>query len=268
MWAVSLLLLFSSLLGASAQQNITFPTNVTAATVMQTFQNASIVPSVIPTFNVSSLLDLVFNSTTTPDLAIVPGQNVSIEQATVPQPLFFLATNETALLNETFVLVIVDPDALTPQQPNLSDFRHFLGLDFRLARGASGNHSQLTNTTPALTEFLAPAPPPGSDPHRYVTLLYLQPANFTTVAPTLINASTPRNNTNLTAFVAATHLGSPVAGTFYLAQNTSGTNGSNSSSPPGPGGASTGTGAGVRLPSGAVSAVGVSVGAMLLAVLL
>lgn len=36
----------------------------------------------------------------------------------------------------------------------------------------------LSSNVPAVASFLAPSPPPGSGPHRYVFLLYEQPEGF------------------------------------------------------------------------------------------
>jgi hypothetical protein len=59
---------------------------------------------------------------------------------------------------------MVDPDALTPQMPTIAQIRHFLGGDFHLDEQTG----KLTNSTPAISEYLQPTPPAGSDPHRFV----------------------------------------------------------------------------------------------------
>lgn len=61
-----------------------------------------------------------------------------------------------------FVIVIVDPDAPTPQHPDHAQFRHFLGGGFVLRDLGL----VLANKTPAITDFVKPSPPDGSDPHR------------------------------------------------------------------------------------------------------
>ena len=63
---------------------------------------------------------------------------------------------------------MVDLDAPTPQNPNASQIRHFLGDNFTLEPPNRNGLSLLTNSTPALSDFLQPTPPAGSDPHRYV----------------------------------------------------------------------------------------------------
>lgn len=67
-----------------------------------------------------------------------------------------------------FVIAAIDPDA----PPAFAEVRHFLGGGFHLESGYQGEHA-LVNNTPAVSEFLAPAPVPGTGLHRYVvTYLY------------------------------------------------------------------------------------------------
>jgi phosphatidylethanolamine-binding protein len=64
-----------------------------------------------------------------------------------------------------FVVIAVDPDAPTPQAPTLSQIRHFVGGNF-YETGPSAVCRALTNSTPAVSEWIQPGPPAGSDPHR------------------------------------------------------------------------------------------------------
>lgn len=82
------------------------------------------------------------------------------------QPTFAVVAsasqNNATSANQTFVLVIVDPDAPTPQNTSISQFRHML------AGNMHANESGiLTNSSAALSDFVPPTPPAGSDPHRY-----------------------------------------------------------------------------------------------------
>lgn len=40
------------------------------------------------------------------------------------------------------------------------------------------NSFKLKNTAPFVANYIGPAPPPGSSPHRYIFMLYEQPAGF------------------------------------------------------------------------------------------
>ena len=130
---------------------------------------------------------------------------------------------------------MVDLDAPTPQMPNESQIRHFLGANFVLTSTNQQNITLLSNSTPAISNFLQPTPPAGSDPHRYgnrthlglikaetflivvnryVFLLFEQPNDFN--SQTFVTADTSTANFNISAFAEETGLGSPIGGTFML----------------------------------------------------
>ncbi|EIM78966.1 PEBP-like protein [Stereum hirsutum FP-91666 SS1] len=118
---------------------------------------------------------------------------------------------------------MIDLDAPSPQAPTSAQIRHFLGSNFALSNdpnSTSGTLSSsdavqlLKNSSAALSEFLQPSPPAGSDPHRYVFLLFSQPDGFD--AQTILDSSTMRTSFNLSSFAAKVGLGDPVGGTFIL----------------------------------------------------
>ncbi|KAF8812284.1 PEBP-like protein [Phlegmacium glaucopus] len=205
--------MFSAILSiALVLQSASAQTTSPLINVTNAFSSSHLVPNVIPTFNPIALLNVSFADTATKQsINVVPGVLLSTEQTAI-EPKFSLGTSSAALPTTPFVLVIVDPDAPTPQAPTLADFLHFLGGGFTV----DSTTRQLTNNTAALMEFFPPSPPAGSDPHRYPVLLFNQPSNFNTVAPTLVNASTPRTSFNLSSFVQAVKLGDPLAGNYFL----------------------------------------------------
>ncbi|OCH92150.1 PEBP-like protein [Obba rivulosa] len=208
--------------------------NVTVEDVSQAFTTSGIVPDVLSSFDPTAILNVVFHDqATNSSIDVVPGMNLTTEQ-TLLEPQFFLSTNNTSFDQQTFVLVILDPDAPTPQNASLAQFRHLLAGDFHVNGSTdTGLGALLTNTSAALTEFVNPTPPAGSDPHRYPVLLFMQPANFSTVAPLFINASTPRSNFNLTTFAEEVGLGDPVAGNLFFTgpDNTTNTSATSSAAP-------------------------------------
>ncbi|KAI0677394.1 phosphatidylethanolamine-binding protein [Trametes maxima] len=210
--------------------NATSTSNVTIASVAQAFSAAKIVPDVLPSFNPTALLGVVFTDNTTgASVNVTPGANLTREQNAI-RPQVFLTSNDTSLASQTFVLVMVDPDAPTPQNPSAAQIRHFLAPGLQ-ANGSLAAGSALVNNTPAISDFLRPSPPAGSDPHRYTLLLFVQPANFTTVAPTFVNASTPISNFNVSLFAQEVGLGSPIAGNFFFTgPDSNSTNSTNSTS--------------------------------------
>lgn len=60
---------------------------------------------------------------------------------------------------------MVDPDAPTPQNPTVAQIRHLLAPNMTL-NGSLAEGAVLVNNTPAISNFLRPTPPAGSDPHR------------------------------------------------------------------------------------------------------
>lgn len=85
--------------------------------------------------------------------------------ATGTTPTFSLSGNH--LGEGPFVVTSVDPDAPTPQDPFLASVRHFLGGNFT-PEEKDCDDVRLVNSTSAVSEWLQPAPPAGSDPHRCV----------------------------------------------------------------------------------------------------
>ena len=125
----------------------------------------------------------------------------------------------TSALSGTYLLTIVDPDAPTPQNPNRSEIIHLLQPSVSFAQ--TGPFAAMFSA-PAIVPYARPMPPPVSDAHRYVALLFAQPANFT--LPAGFNA-TNRMNFNLTNFAAQARLGTPIAANYFLVSNMTGTAG-------------------------------------------
>ncbi|KAJ4313410.1 hypothetical protein N0V84_009439 [Fusarium piperis] len=75
----------------------------------------------------------------------------------------------------TYMLLLVDPDAPTPDDPKFAFWRHWVlpGL-----RPLSGDEGLVAQVQPALTEYLGPGPKDDSKPHRYLFLLFRQPTNL------------------------------------------------------------------------------------------
>ncbi|KAI0642220.1 phosphatidylethanolamine-binding protein, partial [Trametes meyenii] len=189
---------------------------ITPESVARSFADAKIVPDVLDSFDPTGLLNVVYadNSTGAPVNLTSPGTHLTRQQ-TARRPQIFLTTNQTTFAEQTFVLAMIDPDAPTPQNTSLGQVRHFLAGGLQ-ANGSLAEGAALVNNTPALSDYISPAPPAGSDPHRYILLLFVQPSSFSATASNLVNASTPILNFNLSRFVAETGLEGPIAGTYFL----------------------------------------------------
>ncbi|KAF5322132.1 hypothetical protein D9619_000525 [Psilocybe cf. subviscida] len=191
------------------------PSDGGVANVTTAFSKAKIVPNVISSFSPMEALDVTFtDSVTMESIALITGSLLTMEQ-TANQPQFTLdSSNSTStdMSNVTnWVIVMFDPDAPTPQMPNVSEFLHFIGGDFSFDSSGA-----LSNTSAALVEYFSPAPPISSDPHRYVLLVYNQPDDFDMTGPMIANSSSPRTNFSVTNFAQMANLGSPIAGNFFL----------------------------------------------------
>ncbi|KAF4157689.1 hypothetical protein CNMCM6936_000916 [Aspergillus lentulus] len=69
----------------------------------------------------------------------------------------------------SYTLLLVDPDAPTPDDPKFAFWRHWVVSGLKAAEADSGT---------ALTEYLGPGPKDDSRPHRYLFLLFREPAGF------------------------------------------------------------------------------------------
>ncbi|KAF7301865.1 Ov-16 antigen [Mycena indigotica] len=198
---------------------------VSTKDISTAFSQAGIIPNVVPIFDATAVLDVVYSDPSTlKPLTVTLGGNLTVQQ-TQTIPKFFV---KPASGDQEYVVAFFDPDAPTPQNTSLAQFRHYVGGGYK-----AGSDGALTNNTPALTEYIGPGPPPGSDPHRfflpsqpqhielihtpsYLILVFAQPSDFSAKAPSILNATTPRTNFNVTTFSAQLGLGAPITGTFWF----------------------------------------------------
>ncbi|PPQ96597.1 hypothetical protein CVT26_010752 [Gymnopilus dilepis] len=194
-----------SLLGFAAAQDTSL------AEVKRAFNNAhdlKIPGDIAFTFNPKVLLEVTFPETNGRPITLHAG--IQLPRNATAGPPIFSVVGEPG--RGPFVVATVDPDAPTPQAPTSAQIRHFLGGNF--FRKSLVEPQLLTNTTPAVTEFHQPTPPAGSDPHRYVFLLFDQSKAFQT--QTLVTPATSIALFNLSQFAHDVGLGQPIGGTFML----------------------------------------------------
>ncbi|KAG6909253.1 hypothetical protein DXG01_001435 [Tephrocybe rancida] len=178
--------------------------------VKRAFEDASIPANLAIKFNPSALLEVTFPESTGKDVTLHAG--IQLPRNSTAGPPTFSAIGDIG--NGPFLIATVDPDAPTPQAPTSAQIRHFLAPNF-FANGRPFTPVQsLDNGTAAISEFLQPTPPAGSDAHRYIFLLFKQPRGFND--QTLVTPATPIQLFNISTFAVATGLGDPIAGTFML----------------------------------------------------
>jgi phosphatidylethanolamine-binding protein len=76
------------------------------------------------------------------------------------------------------MVICLDIDAPFPSFGVLGPILHWIQPGLKPERAADGKSILTSSGTPFVANYIAPAPPPGSSSHRYVFLLYEQPAGF------------------------------------------------------------------------------------------
>ncbi|KAI1367776.1 phosphatidylethanolamine-binding protein [Xylaria arbuscula] len=77
--------------------------------------------------------------------------------------------------NATYSFILTDPDAPTPDDPKFAFWRHWVLSGLR-PQGVEGVDAAAAATE--LTAYLGPGPKDDSKPHRYLFLLYREPAGL------------------------------------------------------------------------------------------
>lgn len=106
-----------------------------------------------------------------------PGQYIPRAEAQSPPLLSFPAPSPSA----TYLVIGLDIDAPFPSFDVLGPILHWVqpGLKADPSTQTDGvTRVPLKTAEPFVADYIGPAPPPGSSPHRYVFFLYEQPAGF------------------------------------------------------------------------------------------
>lgn len=148
--------------------------------------------------------------------------NLIIALPAVPtQPIL----HTTNLQNNTYVLLMIDPDAKF--NGTTIEILHWLQQDLTLSRGNTTSNSTSSYTLTAdfksgLAPYVPPAPPAELPPraHRYIQLLFQQPSNFS-IPTAFEEVLQTRVGFDLGGFVEATGLGNVLAANYFLVANTS-----------------------------------------------
>ena len=120
------------------------------------------------------------------------------------------------------MVLCIDLDAPFTGFPFLSPILHWLQPGLRAAATSSRDGHELTApNVPFVVDYRGAGPPPGSGPHRYLFLLYQQPAGFDgkrfgQPAERQKIGLFGRVRYNLVDFVKQARLGQPVAGNWFV----------------------------------------------------
>lgn len=84
----------------------------------------------------------------------------------------------SALKSTTYILICLDLDAPFPSFGVLGPILHAIQPGYKALESESQPPSTLKTDEPFVANYIGPAPPPGSSPHRYAFFLYEQPVEF------------------------------------------------------------------------------------------
>ncbi|KAK4155878.1 phosphatidylethanolamine-binding protein [Chaetomidium leptoderma] len=81
------------------------------------------------------------------------------------------------LASQKFTLMLIDPDAPTPDDPQFAYWRHWVvtNIPWPSLTASPPNQVVVDDAGRTLTPYLAPGPNDESGPHRYLFLLFLEP---------------------------------------------------------------------------------------------
>ncbi|GIY78691.1 OV-16 antigen [Caerostris darwini] len=106
-----------------------------------------------------------------------------------------------------YTLVMFDPDAPDPQKPVFSHFLHWLVMNIPGTNLHSGK---------VIIDYMRPSPPPYSNAHRYILLVYQQPSYF--FSPSYMDGKR-RSRFNMTHMVQELNHYGPIAGNFFYVRH-------------------------------------------------
>lgn len=115
----------------------------------------------------------------------------------------------------TYLVVALDLDAPFPSFSVLGPILHWIQPGFK-----AGPDNVLISSDPFIANYIGPAPPPGSAPHRYTFFLFEQPSDFDSIkyAPA---GGKPLSNWkrmryDLGSFQRTAKLGDPIVANYFL----------------------------------------------------
>jgi len=143
--------------------------------------------------------------------AITTKQHIPRSEAQKAPEISYAVPNPSA----TYLVVALDLDAPFPSFSALGPILHWIQPGFK-----AGLNNVLTSSDPFIANYIGPAPPPGSAPHRYTFFLFEQPAGFDSkkYAPAGRKplSNWKRMRYDLDSFQRTAKLGEPIAANYFL----------------------------------------------------
>lgn len=136
---------------------------------------------------------------------VLPGISLKVEGTQEPPQVTLTRQGGGQSDDAKYTLVMTDPDAPTPEDPNLREFLHWLVTDVPASLDGT---QELAKVGKEVMPYMGPAPPAGT--HRYIFLLFPQRGGVKAE-----NLSRPRFSTQ--KFVEEHGLAPAVATTYFYA---------------------------------------------------
>ncbi|KAF2171627.1 hypothetical protein M409DRAFT_63264 [Zasmidium cellare ATCC 36951] len=125
--------------------------------------------------------------------------------------------------NGNYTVLMVDPDASYPQNPNRRFILHWMQANLAQSSNATSNATlggrALQNSTAPVVPYMRPSPPTNSSAHRYIIYAFQQPSNFSVPPQWSGLSGMNRTNFNLTNFISDARLGTPAAANYFYVSN-------------------------------------------------
>jgi len=200
-------------------------TDVDVAIVTAQFSGAHIVPDVLPAFKPTGLVSLNFAGAAG---VITVGQAIpKTSVAAKPEAKISGTPEATAASGSPFSVATTKYTALMMDgnyvgSSNPSGYNlHYLENDLTYGAVTDGSITLADSTAGPTIKYAGPGPAAGSGPHRYIWLVYPQPANFTVPATPAKGGSVALFD--LAKYKTASNLGSAIAGTYFTVEEGTGT---------------------------------------------
>jgi len=190
------------------------------AVVTQQFKNAKIVPDVIAAFKPIGLTS--FNYTGVTNRTTVGAVLSSTIAATRPLSVFIRGTTAAEgtaggpfnVTTTKYTLIMFDAG---PPGYNTTTYP-LIWLANNWTYGENDDHTvTLDPPNSSVVDYSLPAPASGTGPHRYVSLIYAQPENFT-APPSPAPGSTNVTSFNLPTYLTSAGLNPAIAGTYFTVE--------------------------------------------------
>ncbi|KAH8597418.1 phosphatidylethanolamine-binding protein [Bisporella sp. PMI_857] len=146
-----------------------------AKALSASLEQAKLVPGpaadlITPDFKPTVKVGISFDGKKTVDL----GNFFRAGECKLPPTITITDAADDVASNASYTLILTDPDAPTPDDPKFAFWRHWVLAGLQpLSDGLT-----VAQTKPVLTEYLGPGPKDDSKPHRYLFLLFREPAGL------------------------------------------------------------------------------------------